>query len=157
MLITCCYHSDGTPVVKDEPLSLSQFYSPSAYSGYGDDERSFYSVYRHVFETIVGEDERYMVRPGDARDIPTFGTAGSSYDQVCSVLTNQCTGGCHAQVVGPFYAHWSAYNTARTYTWLNDESEECANRAEARAIEKDNRKLREQAKRARNEEVQVCA
>ena len=63
----------------------------------------------------------------------------------------------NAQVVAPFYAYWSAFSTHKKYDWLPEivEADDDTPRAELRAIERDNKKVMDAAKRERNEHVQV--
>ena len=63
-------------------MNLFPFFRPSTYRGFGEDPKSFYSVYREVFETISREDEPFMENPSDMSKIPTFGRASSDYDTV---------------------------------------------------------------------------
>lgn len=52
-------------------------------TGYDDnDEKSFYSVYRKIFETILMEDEPHMDDPNEVSQIPSFGNSQSDYDSV---------------------------------------------------------------------------
>lgn len=60
------------------------------------------------------------------------------------------------QVVGPFYAYWSSYCTLKSYSWLDKFSiQQAENRRVWRMMEKENKKLRDAAKKERNEEVRV--
>ena len=63
---------------------------------------------------------------------------------------------CFLQVVGAFYGYWESYCTARSYVWEEKyDTRGAPNRAYRRAMEQENRKLRDKAKRERNEEVRV--
>ena len=66
----------------DAAVNLFPFFRPSAYRGFGDDVKSFYSVYRQLFETIAHEDEPFMDDPSAMADVPTFGRPTSDYDTV---------------------------------------------------------------------------
>uniref|UniRef100_A0A6V7JJ97 DnaJ homolog subfamily C member 21 n=1 Tax=Bracon brevicornis TaxID=1563983 RepID=A0A6V7JJ97_9HYME len=123
---------------KDESIDLFQYFSPSCFKGYGDDEKGFYAVYRRVFETIVAEDMEFA-EDGDSDDeMPTFGRSDSSYEDV----------------VHPFYAYWQSYSTKRSYAWLDPyDVREISNRRVFRMVEKENKKVRDRAKRERNEQV----
>ncbi len=73
-------------------------------------------------------------------EAPTFGDTTSDYDEV----------------VGPFYGYWSSYCTARSYVWVEKyDTREAPNRQIRRLMEQDNKKLREKARKERNEEVRV--
>ena len=60
------------------------------------------------------------------------------------------------QVVRPFYAYWQSYCTFRPYSWLDkytvDMLKEVPRRIQ-RLMERDNKKLRDAARKERNEEV----
>ena len=60
------------------------------------------------------------------------------------------------QVVQPFYAHWQSYCTRKTYTWLDKyDIRQGPNRWTVRQMEKENKKIRDKARKERNEEVRV--
>ena len=60
------------------------------------------------------------------------------------------------QVVGPFYGFWESFCTAKSYVWVDKfDIREAPDRRIRRLMEADNKKLREAAKKARNEEVRV--
>lgn len=120
---------------KDDSLDVYCYFNSSCFSGYSDDEKGFYAVFREVFQRIAAEDEPYQDEPVE---VPGFGECTSSYDEV----------------VGPFYGFWQSYCTARTFTWLDTYDVRTApNRRVARLMERENRKLRDAARRQRNEEV----
>ena len=60
--------------------------------------------------------------------------------------------------MGPFYGYWESYYTSRSYVWAEKyDTREAPNRQIRRLMEQDNKKLREKAKKERNEEVRVSA
>ncbi|XP_054273459.1 dnaJ homolog subfamily C member 21 [Macrosteles quadrilineatus] len=124
----------------DTALDVFQYFSSSCFVGYGNDEKSFYSVYREVFNKIAAEDSEYYSDSDSEFEIPTFGQSDSSFDDV----------------VQPFYSYWQGYSTKRSYAWLNVyDIKEAPNRKVARLMEKDNKKVRDEAKKQRNEEVRA--
>jgi len=125
---------------KDDSLNVYQYFNSSCFKGYNDGEKGFYTVYRQVFETISAEDKPFM----DTEDceVPQFGSSDSSYEEV----------------VHNFYAYWQSYCTAKTYSWVDkfdlcDARKSGGGRQIIRAMEKENKKLRDQHKKLRNEEV----
>lgn len=123
---------------EDNCLDVYQYFNTASYSGFGDDENGFYSVYRMVFEKIAAEDLEYL----DVKetDIPSFGNTKSEYEDT----------------VGPFYAYWEGYSTAKSYVWVEKyDTREAPNRQVRRAMEQENKKLRDKAKKERNEEVRA--
>uniref|UniRef100_A0A914X7T1 DnaJ homolog subfamily C member 21 n=1 Tax=Plectus sambesii TaxID=2011161 RepID=A0A914X7T1_9BILA len=122
---------------KDDSLNLFPYFTSTCYSGFGDDDKGFYTVYRGVFETLSHEDLDYIEKPEEGM-FPSFGKSDSSYEEI----------------VGRFYGFWQSYATAKSYAWLDKyDTREAPNRQVARAMEKENKKLRDAGRKARNEEV----
>ncbi|XP_055858811.1 dnaJ homolog subfamily C member 21 [Episyrphus balteatus] len=119
-------------------LDLFQYFTVSCFKGYGDDDKGFYKTYAEVFEKLSAEDAEFMDDEEEIENIPKFGDSTSSYEEV----------------VGPFYAYWQSYCTKKTYTWLcPHDITGIKDRRVLRYIEKDMKKIVQQAKRERNEEV----
>ncbi|GIY59389.1 dnaJ homolog subfamily C member 21 [Caerostris darwini] len=128
---------------KDDSLNVYQYFNSSCFKGYNDDEKGFYTVYRQVFEKIAAEDKPF-VDSDEEIDVPSFGYSDSSYKEV----------------VHDFYAYWQSYCTAKSFSWhdqydLTEARRSGAGRQVIRLMEKDNKKLREQHRKARNEEVRA--
>ena len=122
----------------DNSINLMKYFSASVYCGYGNDEQGFYAVYSNVFKIIAEEDAEFLT--DKELEVPEFGTSSSDYDEV----------------VQPFYAHWQSYSTQKSYVWLDKyDLREAPNRRVQRLMEKDNKKLRDAAKKERNEEVRA--
>uniref|UniRef100_F1KYC5 DnaJ homolog subfamily C member 21 n=2 Tax=Ascaris suum TaxID=6253 RepID=F1KYC5_ASCSU len=121
---------------QDNSLNLFSYFSSACYSGYDDGEKSFYTVYRHVFETLANEDYEFL---DDLEEkYPGFGDSTSNYEEV----------------VGPFYGFWQSFSTARSFTWLDKyDIRDAPNRYVVRAMEKENKKLRDAGKKERNEQI----
>lgn len=138
--------ADGEP---DELLNIFQYFSSACYANFDDSEDGFYTVYRKVFETIAQEELEAISRKtnthkkkskGDRIDdsFPSFGTSESEYDEI----------------VGPFYAFWSAFCTQITFDHLDKyKTNEAENRRIVRAMEKENKKIKEAAKKERNQNI----
>ncbi|XP_043242237.1 dnaJ homolog subfamily C member 21-like [Amphibalanus amphitrite] len=125
---------------KDNSLNVYQYFTASCYSGYGDDDKGFYAVYREIFKTLAAEDSDFA-KDGDSDfEIPEFGNSQSVFEEV----------------VQPFYAHWQSYCTRKTYTWLDKyDIRQGPNRWTVRQMEKENKKIRDKARKERNEEVRA--
>ncbi|XP_011863164.1 PREDICTED: dnaJ homolog subfamily C member 21 [Vollenhovia emeryi] len=124
---------------KDDSINLFPYFSLSCFKGYGDDENGFYAVYRKVFEQLAAEDAEFA-RDGESdEEVPGFGASQSPYEDA----------------VGDFYAYWQSYSTKRSYAWLDpyDIREMRNNRRVLRLAEKENKKVRDKARRERNEQV----
>ncbi|XP_064410266.1 dnaJ homolog subfamily C member 21 isoform X2 [Latimeria chalumnae] len=121
---------------QDDSVDLLQYFTVSCYSGYGDDEKGFYTVYRNVFDLIVKEEMEYIDK--EDVDFPTFGDSQSDYDVV----------------VHAFYAFWQSFCTQKNFAWKEEyDTRQASNRWEKRAMEKENKKTREKARKERNELV----
>ena len=125
----------------DNELDLMKYFDPSVYKGYGSDPEGFYSVYSWVFKKLYEEDEPYR----DEEQIsvcPEFGTADLLYEDG----------------VKDFYSYWQNYCTLKSYVWHEKyDVRQAANRPTLRLMEKENKKLRDAARRNRNEEVRALA
>ncbi|XP_072461943.1 dnaJ homolog subfamily C member 21 isoform X2 [Notamacropus eugenii] len=122
---------------QDDSLDLLRYFTVTCYSGYGDDEKGFYAVYRNVFEMIVKEELESRIED-DIEEFPTFGDSQSDYDTV----------------VHPFYAYWQSFCTQKTFAWKEEyDTRQASNRWEKRAMEKENKKTRDKARKEKNELV----
>ncbi|KAJ4925792.1 hypothetical protein JOQ06_007978 [Pogonophryne albipinna] len=124
----------------DDSIDLLQYFTVTCYSGFGDDEKSFYTVYRNLFESIVKEEMEHskVEDDDDEEDFPTFGDSESDYDTVVHV----------------FYGYWQSFCTRKNFAWKEEyDTRHASNRWEKRAMEKDNKKTREKSRKERNELV----
>lgn len=125
---------------EDQCLNVFQYFNTSCYTGFKDDENGFYTIYRHVFEKVAEEDMEYREDKGSECEPPSFGDALSSYDEVVHL----------------FYAFWESYSTAKSYVWVEKyDTREAPNRQIRRLMEQDNKKLRDKARKERNEEIRA--
>lgn len=123
---------------KDDSLDVFQYFTPSCFKGYGDDDKGFYTVYSEVFNKLAAEDLEHISDEDSDFEIPSFGRSDSSYEDV----------------VRPFYAYWQSYSTKKSYAWLDPyDIRDAPNRRVVRAAEKENKKVRDKARKQRNEEV----
>ncbi|RZB39587.1 DnaJ and/or zf-C2H2 jaz domain containing protein [Asbolus verrucosus] len=123
---------------QDNSLDVFQYFTTTCFKGYGDDGKGFYTVYRNVFDQIIKEDMEFMEDKNEFCEIPRFGTSKSDYDEV----------------VGLFYSYWSSYCTKKSYVWLDPyDIKETRDRRVLKLIEKENKKVRQKAKKERNEEI----
>ncbi|XP_046742970.1 dnaJ homolog subfamily C member 21 [Diprion similis] len=122
---------------KDDSIDLFQYFTTSCYKGYGDDEKGFYTVYEKVFEQLIAEDSEFCKEEDSDDEVPGFGNSTSSYDDVHK-----------------FYAYWQSYSTKRSFAWLDPyDIRDTPNRRVLRLVEKENKKIRDKAKKERNEQV----
>ena len=125
----------------DDSLDLMRYFNPGCHSGHNDKEDGFYSVYGEVFRTLSEEEEPYLEgESADDYDVPTFGDSSSDYESV----------------VAPFYAYWMGFCTRKSFVWKDKyDIRQAPNRPTQRLMEKENKKVRDQFKRKRNEEVRA--
>lgn len=130
--ILCGSNSD----FQDNSLDVFQYFC-SCFKGYGDDEDGFYAIYRNVFEKVAKEDMDFMEDKEEFCQIPSFGNSQTDYENVAK-----------------FYAFWSNYATKKSYVWLDPYNvTDIRDRRYLKAVEKENKKVRQQAKKERNEEI----
>ncbi|XP_072272680.1 dnaJ homolog subfamily C member 21 [Pyxicephalus adspersus] len=123
---------------QDDSLDLVQYFTVTCYSGYGDDEKGFYAVYRRVFEMIVKEEKESKISAEEGEDYPSFGDSQSDYDTLVHL----------------FYAYWQSFCTVKNFAWKEEyDTRQASNRWEKRAMEKENKKTRDKARKERNELV----
>lgn len=125
----------------DDALDLMQYFNPGIYSGFDDSEKSFYTVFRDVFFKLNREEEAHDDGSDfDDVEVPDFGFSYSDYD-TC---------------VKPFYIYWLAYRTKKSFVWKQQyDVRQAANRPTQRAMERENKKVREAARKKRNDEVRA--
>ena len=143
--------SDGDPKDAESQLNLFQYFSSSCYANFDDSEDGFYTVYRKVFEQLAEEEQKALEQVSrysknkskanskeDPRTFPSFGDSNSDYEQI----------------VRPFYSFWSGFCTSLTFDHLDKyNTTEAENRRILRAMEKENKKVKDAAKKERNANV----
>lgn len=124
---------------QDDSIDLVQFFTVTCYSGYGDDEEGFYTVYRNLFESIVKEEMEHSKDEEDEEDeFPSFGDSQSDYDTVVHL----------------FYGYWQSFCTRKNFAWKEEyDTRQASNRWEKRAMEKENKKTRDKARKEHSELV----
>lgn len=125
---------------EDDSIDLLQYFTVTCYSGYGDDEKGFYTVYRNLFESIVKEEMEHskVEDEEEEEEFPPFGDSQSDYDTVVHV----------------FYGYWQSFCTRKNFAWKEEyDTRQASNRWEKRAMEKENKKTREKSRKERNDLV----
>ena len=130
----------GEDMVSNE-LDVMKYFDPAVYKGFNSDPEGFYAVYSWVFRKVYEEDEPYR-DDGDISVCPDFGMPDTLYEDG----------------VRDFYNYWQSYCTLKSYVWHDKyDIRQAANRPTVRLMEKENRKLRDAARRNRSEEVRALA
>lgn len=142
--------NDGDKQEVEACINLFQYFSSSCYANFDDSEDGFYTVYREVFKTIAHEEidaheqisrlsnKSKVSKKDRVLSYPTFGDSNSEYEET----------------VRPFYAFWSGFCTNLTFDHLDKyNTTEAENRRIFRAMEKENKKIKEAARKERNTNV----
>ncbi|CAB3368296.1 Hypothetical predicted protein [Cloeon dipterum] len=127
---------------EDDSFDVFPYFTSSCYKGFGDDDKGFYAVYREVFNKIAAEEiDIYREEESDSEfEIPGFGTSTSDYEEV----------------VHAFYGFWQSFSTKKSYAWMDEyDTRQAENRRVVRAMEKENKKARDKARKARNEQIRA--
>ncbi|CEG37880.1 dnaj homolog subfamily c member 21-like [Plasmopara halstedii] len=115
----------------ESQFNIIRYFNASVYSGFGSDSKSFFTVYGELFKKIDGLDMAVddELRSGAA---PEFGNAESSMG-----------------AISYFYQYWKCYTTQRSFAWADEyKTTDAPTRLIRRAMEKENKKLRETVKKA---------
>lgn len=120
-------------------VNIWAYFTSSCYSGFGDGEKGFYSVYRNLFEILKGQEERAKDDHSDSededtvknvfkagKDAPGFGDSKTSFERV-----------------EEFYKYWDHFTSLRRFRWADIYNEtQAPNRQIKRLMHKDNQKER---------------
>uniref|UniRef100_A0A182W8W9 DnaJ homolog subfamily C member 21 n=1 Tax=Anopheles minimus TaxID=112268 RepID=A0A182W8W9_9DIPT len=123
---------------EDSSLDVFPYFTTSCYKGYGDEPGSFYAVYAEVFDKLATEEVEFLDTEEEFETIPKFGNSQSDYETIVRL----------------FYGYWEGFCTKKSYAWLNPHNvAEIRDRRILKAIEKDNKKVQQKARKERNEEI----
>ncbi|CAG9860022.1 unnamed protein product [Phyllotreta striolata] len=126
---------------EDKSLDVFQYFTATCFKGYNDDEDGFYTVYRDIFEKLAKEDMEFMDDKEEFCNIPSFGYSESSPENVSE-----------------FYAYWLNYSTKKSYVWLDPyDIKDIRDRRYIKMVEKENKKIRQKARKERNDEIRALA
>ncbi|KDE07297.1 hypothetical protein MVLG_02517 [Microbotryum lychnidis-dioicae p1A1 Lamole] len=132
----------GTSVPKPRSAStrgvtipqLMKFFTTSSWSGFDESATGFYTTFRTLFALIASEENALR----STYTYPTFGTKESDYESV----------------VKKFYTGWLDFATEKEFGWLDQyKLEDGMERRMKRAIEQENKRLRQGGRREYNETV----
>lgn len=109
--------------------------------------KGFYNVYRSLFERLAKEEEEAfrndlnMEDDTKYRPYPAFGNADTPF----------------IENVRDFYNAWLSFSTVKSFIWMDKwRLSDAPNRIVRRAMEKENKKARDTAKKEYNDVVKVC-
>lgn len=106
---------------------------------FDDEPTGFYGICRETFEHLALEEEVAADNDDlDVRDYPTFGSSDDDYEDV----------------VKPFYTAWAGFSTVKSFAWKDKyRLSDAPDRRVRRLMEKENKKMRDDAIREFNDAV----
>lgn len=124
---------------------LAPFFDASIWSGYGDDENSFFTIYRNLFARLAHDESFYNDTP-----LPSFGYP--TWPWVPAAKGEEMT------AARTFYNFWTNFATGKEFEWMEVwDLSTAPDRRVRRIMERDNKKAREDARREYNETVRSLA
>lgn len=106
---------------------------------FDDEPTGFFGIARETFEHLALEEEAAADFDGiDCPTYPTFGSSGDGYEST----------------VKPFYNGWASFTTRKSFSWKDKyRLSDAPDRRVRRLMEKENKKIRDEAAREFNEAV----
>lgn len=118
-------------------INLYRYFSSGCYEGFGDDSRGFFSVYTELFEAIDAEEEQWEDADEDHVAMPPFCRSDAEWADVAN-----------------FYRLWLDFCSRKAFGHADQwNPKEGQNRQVRRAMEQENKKARQAAKKEFNAEV----
>eukprot|EP00930_Biecheleria_cincta_P082750 TRINITY_DN72411_c0_g1_i1.p1 TRINITY_DN72411_c0_g1~~TRINITY_DN72411_c0_g1_i1.p1 ORF type:complete len:601 (+),score=174.47 TRINITY_DN72411_c0_g1_i1:86-1888(+) len=118
-------------------INLYRYFSSGCYEGFGDDSRGFFSVYSELFEAIDAEEEQWEDADEDHVAMPPFCRSDAEWADVAN-----------------FYRQWLDFCSRKAFGHADQwNPKEGQNRQVRRAMEQENKKARQAAKKEFNAEV----
>ncbi|KAH8169055.1 dnaJ domain-containing protein [Sarocladium implicatum] len=121
----------------EEILSLMRKFNANV--PFDDEPNGFYGIARETFEHLaLEEDAAAEFADIDSPELPTFGSSDDDYDSV----------------VKPFYSIWAGFSTLKSFSWKDKyRLSDAPDRRVRRLMEKENKKLRDDAIREFNDAI----
>ncbi|KAL7945260.1 hypothetical protein V8C42DRAFT_345655 [Trichoderma barbatum] len=122
------FHNVHLTTADDIMRLISRFNSTIPYT---DDANGFYSITRETFDHLAQEEEAAADYDGiECPEYPSFGSSSSDFDST----------------VKPFYAIWTSFATKKSFMWQDKyRLSDAPDRRTRRWMEKENKKLRDDA------------
>lgn len=118
-------------------INLYKYFSVSCFEGFGDDSQGFFAVYRELFEAIDAEEEQWEDADEEHVAMPPFGRSDAEWADVAA-----------------FYRNWLEFCSRKAFGHADQwNPKEAQNRQVRRAMEQENKKARQAAKKEFNAEV----
>ncbi|KAJ1977744.1 hypothetical protein H4R35_002178, partial [Dimargaris xerosporica] len=139
--------------------ALMKYFNATAFRGFTDEPNGFFAIYNNLFAVIADIEIKNSGEEAAADDMVimenlTFGRAGTKADEP---LSRQSQSPQRFTLLD-FYNFWTGFATRRTFGWHDKyRLSDAPNRLIRRLMEKENRKLRDQAKKEYNDTVRSLA
>ncbi|KAJ1734145.1 hypothetical protein LPJ61_001220 [Coemansia biformis] len=146
--------------------ALMRFFSVASFCGFGDSPTGFFAVYRDLFAKLRDEElEVYDPDTEDSLDLIRelhFGDAHTLYDEDDARARAQGRPPRRSNGTGStlrdFYNFWTTFSTRKSFGWFDRyRLSDADNRQIRRLMEKENKRLRDKARREFVETVQNLA
>merc|ERR1712232_875750 len=112
-------------------INLYKYFSAGCYDGFHDGEGGFFAVYADLFRAIDQEEEEWEDADEDHVAMPPFGRSDSEWSDVSA-----------------FYRHWLDFCSRKAFGHADKwNPREAPNRQTRRAMEQENKKARQAAKK----------
>lgn len=124
-------------------LNLWPYFSPSAFSGFGETGNGFYAVYSELFKKVHMQEQVFgrMYGNGDVGEAPELGGRNTPYQSVYS-----------------FYRYWQGFSSVKDFGWCDKyDVLQAPNRKVRRLMEEENNKVRKRERREFNNSVRQLA
>ncbi|KAF9024928.1 DnaJ-domain-containing protein [Hymenopellis radicata] len=136
------------PRARDRGLTvrhLARYFDATIWSGFGDDDKGFYTIYRNLFSRLQAEEAMIA----DA-ELPSFGLSSWTWTPAQK--------GQESTAARTFYNAWMNFSTNKDFVWSETWNlSEAPDRRVRRLMEKDNKKARDDARREYNETIRSLA
>ncbi|KAJ2355871.1 hypothetical protein IWW50_003073, partial [Coemansia erecta] len=143
--------------------ALMRFFSVSSFRGFGDAPGGFFGVYRELFARLRDEELQQQGGTEFGDNILLnldFGDAHTHYDEDAAYAQGRTRtrGAGTGSTLRDFYNFWTTFSTRKQFGWFDRyRLADAENRQVRRLMEKENRHLREKARREFVETVQSLA
>jgi DnaJ family protein A protein 5 len=119
------------------------YFSPTAFSGFGETGKGFYAVYGEVFKKVHLQEQMFarVYGTGSVREAPDLGGPGTPYANVTA-----------------FYNYWQGFTTEKDFGWCDEyDVMQAPNRKVRRLMEEENKKIRKRERREYSDSVRQLA
>ncbi|KAE8257205.1 hypothetical protein A4X13_0g2510 [Tilletia indica] len=118
------------------------------------DESGFFGTYRRLFERLAEEEKAAMQAKGVEADMDVFPSFG--YSHTPYAVAKGAEAAVHQVPVREFYKVWSNFVSEKSFVWMDSyQTNQAPDRNVKRLMEKENKRIREQARKEYNETVRA--